>query len=57
MFGGSGSNSFDCGLLPGKTIVLDYNPNKGDTIAGQCKIVNNVGMDLPGDIEIPVDDN
>lgn len=57
MYGGSGSNSFDCGLVPGKTIVLDYNPNKGDTIAGQCKIVNNIGMDLPNDIEITVDDN
>ena len=57
MYGGSGSNSFDCGLVPGKTIVLDYNPNKGDTIAGQCKIVNNIGMNLPNDIEIPVNDN
>ena len=58
MYGGTGANSFDCGLLPGKTIVLDYNPNKGDTIAGQCKIVNNIGTDLPNDIEItPPDSN
>lgn len=52
MYGGSGANSFDCGLVPGKTIVLDYNPNKGDTTAGQCKIVNNIGTDFPNDIEI-----
>ena len=52
MYGGSGTNSFDCGLVPGKTIVLDYNPNKGDTTAGQCKIVNNIGTDFPNDIEI-----
>jgi Ca2+-binding RTX toxin-like protein len=58
MYGGTGANSFDCGLLPGKTIVLDYNPNKGDTIAGQCKIVNNIGTDFPNDIEItPPDSN
>jgi Ca2+-binding RTX toxin-like protein len=44
MEGGTGSNSFDCGLVPAKSIVLDYNPDNGDTIAGQCKIVNNVGM-------------
>lgn len=56
MYGGTGSNSFDCGLLPGKTIVLDYNPNKGDTMAGQCKIVNNIGKDLPKDIEITPSD-
>jgi len=52
MYGGTGANSFDCGLVPGKTIVLDYNPNKGDTTAGQCKIVNNIGTDFPNDIEI-----
>jgi len=58
MYGGTGTNSFDCGLVPGKTIVLDYNPNKGDTIAGQCKIVNNIGTDFPNDIEItPPDSN
>ena len=58
MYGGMGANSFDCGLVPGKTIVLDYNPNKGDTIAGQCKIVNNIGTDFPNDIEItPPDSN
>lgn len=57
MYGGKGTNSFDCGLVPGKTIVLDYNPNKGDTIAGQCKIVNNIGTDFPNDIEITPPDN
>ena len=57
MYGGSGTNSFDCGLVPGKTIVLDYNPNKGDTTAGQCKIVNNIGTDFPNDIEITPPDS
>ena len=57
MYGGTGANSFDCGLVPGKTIVLDYNPNKGDTTAGQCKIVNNIGTDFPNDIEITPPDN
>jgi Ca2+-binding RTX toxin-like protein len=57
MYGGKGTNSFDCGLVPGKTMVLDYNPNKGDTIAGQCKIVNNIGTDFPNDVEITPPDN
>ena len=52
MYGGTGSNSFDCGAQQGKTIVLDYDPNEGDTIAGQCRIVNNVGIHIPNDIEI-----
>ena len=47
MEGGTGSNSFDCGILAGKSIVLDYNPDNGDTISGQCKIVNNIGTDIP----------
>lgn len=47
MEGGTGSNSFDCGISPVKSIVLDYNPDNGDTIAGQCKIVNNIGTDIP----------
>ena len=57
MYGGTGANSFDCGLVPGKTIVLDYNPNKGDTTAGQCKIVNNIATDFPNDIEITPPDS
>jgi Ca2+-binding RTX toxin-like protein len=44
--GGPGANHFDCpvsllGLA--RAIVLDYNPDNGDTIAGQCKVVNTVG--------------
>jgi Ca2+-binding RTX toxin-like protein len=44
--GGSGANHFDCpasisGLA--RSIVLDYNPANGDTISGQCTLVNNVG--------------
>ena len=45
--GGQGANHFDCPLsLLGlaRTIVLDYNPHNGDTIAGQCKVVNTVGL-------------
>jgi hypothetical protein len=46
MEGGSGANHFDCpvsiaGLA--RSIVLDYNPTNGDTISGQCTLVNNVG--------------
>lgn len=58
--GGQGANHFDCPLsLLGlaRTVVLDYNPHNGDTIAGQCKVVNTVGSggsseDVP-DIDIP----
>jgi RTX calcium-binding nonapeptide repeat (4 copies) len=46
MYGGADMNTFDCAGL-GKGIVLDYNPERGDTIAGQCKIVNNVGVYFP----------
>jgi Ca2+-binding RTX toxin-like protein len=43
--GGRGANHFDCPLsLLGlaRAIVLDYNPDNGDTIAGQCKVVNTI---------------
>ena len=50
MYGGGGSNTFDCGI--GKGIILDYNPSNGDTVAGQCKILNNIGVDFPKDLEI-----
>jgi Ca2+-binding RTX toxin-like protein len=50
MNGGAGMNSFDCGI--GKGIVLDYNPSNGDTVAGQCKIINNIGVDFPSEPEI-----
>jgi Ca2+-binding RTX toxin-like protein len=49
MNGGSGSNGFDCS---GNSIVLDYNPDKGDTVAGKCKIVNNLGIDFSSDINL-----
>ncbi len=52
MDGGPGSNGFDCGA---SSMVLDYNPDNGDTIAGKCKIVNNVGIDISSDID-PTDD-
>ena len=44
--GGPGANHFDCPIsLLGlaRSVVLDYNPDNGDTIAGQCKIINTVG--------------
>jgi Ca2+-binding RTX toxin-like protein len=44
--GGPGANHFDCPIsLLGlaRAVVLDYNPDNGDTIAGQCKIVNTLG--------------
>jgi len=47
MYGGEDMNTFDCGL--GKGIVLDYNPERGDTVAGQCKIINNVGVYFPSE--------
>jgi Ca2+-binding RTX toxin-like protein len=48
MNGGSGRNDFDCS---GNSIVLDYNPDNGDTVAGKCKIVNNVEIDFSSDID------
>jgi Ca2+-binding RTX toxin-like protein len=44
MIGGPGADHFDCGPLTGtdKTVVLDYNALEGDTISGNCKVVNNV---------------
>jgi len=54
MKGGSGANHFDCPLsLLGlaRAIVLDYNPENGDTIGGQCKVINNV--DDPGADNVP----
>jgi hypothetical protein len=52
MDGGPGSNGFDCGS---SSIILDYNPDNGDTIAGKCKIINNVGIDFPSDIDLTDD--
>ena len=44
MDGGPGADHFDCGppttSVGPKAVVLDYNPSQGDTIAGNCKIVN-----------------
>ena len=59
MDGGSGANHFDCpltllGLARG--VVLDYSPDKGDTVSGSCKIIANAGdarsSNIP-DIELP----
>jgi Ca2+-binding RTX toxin-like protein len=56
MKGGEGANHFDCPIsLMGlaRAIVLDYNPDKGDTIAGVCKVVNTVIGDNTGEENIP----
>lgn len=43
MSGGAGPDHFDCGTSPTiKAVVMDYNPTEGDTISGNCKLVNNV---------------
>ena len=49
MDGGTGNNEYDCS---GNSIVLDYNPDNGDTVAGNCKIINNEGIDFSRDINI-----
>jgi Ca2+-binding RTX toxin-like protein len=60
--GGQGANHFDCPIsLLGlaRAVVLDYNPENGDTIAGQCKIVNTVGpttSDIAPNIILPNED-
>jgi hypothetical protein len=43
MYGGKGANHFDCSISAlglARSVVMDYNPSKGDTIAGPCKLVN-----------------
>ena len=44
MDGGPGADHFDCGsvttTIGPKAAVLDYNPSQGDTISGNCKVVN-----------------
>lgn len=48
MYGGKGANHFDCSLSAlgvARSVVMDYNPSKGDTISGPCKIVNNLSDD------------
>jgi Ca2+-binding RTX toxin-like protein len=46
MYGGINADKFDCGSSISSSsaaIVMDYNPNEGDTITGKCKLVNTVG--------------
>ncbi len=50
MDGGNGSNEFYCGS---GGVVLDYNPDNGDLVGGQCTITNKVGFDFSRDINIP----
>jgi Ca2+-binding RTX toxin-like protein len=51
MSGGSGANHFNCpasvaGLA--RSVVLDYDPANGDTISGQCTLINNAGSSASG---------
>jgi Ca2+-binding RTX toxin-like protein len=46
LYGGKGANHFDCPLSAlglARSVVMDYNPSNGDTLSGQCKIVNTIG--------------
>jgi hypothetical protein len=45
MYGGPNADKFDCGtsIASSAAIVMDYNPDEGDTITGKCKLVNTVG--------------
>jgi Ca2+-binding RTX toxin-like protein len=50
MYGGKGANHFDCSLSAlglARSVVMDYNPSKGDTIAGPCKIINDLSSQSP----------
>jgi Ca2+-binding RTX toxin-like protein len=53
MYGGKGANTFDCptpvaGLA--RSVVMDYNPSNGDTLAGPCKVLNTIGNSNSGNI-------
>jgi Ca2+-binding RTX toxin-like protein len=51
MSGGSGANHFNCpasGAGLARSIVLDYDPANGDTISGQCTLINNAGSSASG---------
>jgi Ca2+-binding RTX toxin-like protein len=53
MYGGKGADTFDCPLpVAGlaRSIVMDYNPTNGDTLTGQCKVMNTIGNSKSGDI-------
>jgi Ca2+-binding RTX toxin-like protein len=43
MYGGPNADKFDCGTIARSAVVMDYNPNEGDTITGKCKLVNTIG--------------
>ena len=44
LIGGKGANYFDCGI--GNDIILDFDPNKGDTQSGNCEVVLNRHGDM-----------
>ena len=46
MIGGRGANYFDCGLN-GNAFMLNFNPDKGDTKAPNCKFVITVPPKTP----------
>jgi Ca2+-binding RTX toxin-like protein len=53
MYGGPNADKFDCGTIASSAIVMDYNPNDGDTITGKCKLVNTVGDAQDNNNNIP----
>ena len=56
MYGGKGANHFECTISTlglAKSIVMDYNPSNGDTIAGPCQIVNTIGNNDDSSITLP----
>ena len=58
MAGGNGANHFDCPSV-GRSMVMDYNPSKGDTISGKCTLINTIGKvptNMPG-IDLPDTEN
>ena len=42
--GGKGANYFDCG--DGSDVIVDFDPNKGDTQSGNCEVVLNRHGDM-----------
>lgn len=56
MYGGKGANHFECSISTlglAKSVVMDYNPSNGDTLAGPCKIVNTIGNGDDSSITLP----
>src|SRR5215203_514046 len=44
LIGGKGVNFFDCG--DGNDIIIDFDPDKGDTQSGNCEVILNNHGDM-----------